>query len=126
MPAKAGIQSYLKTLDSRPSLRWGRLFAGMTPKDVLRLFTKPSNIERPTSNNEFCQFKKRLCKAKPPFEILRFACFKIDKAQRHQYSTFDVGRSMFDVQSVRYSGQAEFHTRGFWVNVKSEPLIREL
>jgi hypothetical protein len=33
------------------------------------------------------------------FDILRFACFKIDKAQRHQYSTFDVGRSMFDVQS---------------------------
>jgi len=25
-------------------------------------------------------------------------CFKIDKAQRHQYSTFDVGRSMFDVR----------------------------
>jgi len=25
---------------------------------------------------------------------------KIDIAQRHQYSTFDVGRSMFDVQSV--------------------------
>jgi hypothetical protein len=24
-------------------------------------------------------------------------CFKIDKAQRHHYSTFDVGRSMFDV-----------------------------
>jgi len=31
---------------------------------------------------------------------LRFACFKIDKAQRHQYSTFDVGRSMFDVQGL--------------------------
>ena len=29
---------------------------------------------------------------------LRFAYFKIDKAQRHQYSTFDVGRSMFDVR----------------------------
>jgi len=26
-----------------------------------------------------------------------------------QYSTFDVGRSMFDVQSFRCSGQAEFH-----------------
>ena len=29
---------------------------------------------------------------------LRFSYFKIDKAQRHQYSTFDVGRSMFDVR----------------------------
>jgi hypothetical protein len=44
MPAEAGIQNYLKTLDSRPSLRWGRLFAGMTPKDVLRLFTEPSTL----------------------------------------------------------------------------------
>jgi hypothetical protein len=43
-------------------------------------------------------------------EIMLFAYFKIDKAQRHQYSTFDVGRSMFDVQSVHCSGQAEFHT----------------
>jgi hypothetical protein len=33
------------------------------------------------------------------------ACFKIDKAQRHHYSTFDVGRSMFDVQSVYCSSQ---------------------
>ena len=33
--------------------------------------------------------------------------FKIDKAQRHQYSKFDVGRSMFDVQSVDFSGKAE-------------------
>ena len=49
-------------------------------------------------------------RTKPLFDILRFACFKIDKAQRHQYSTFDVGRSMFDVQSVHCSGQAEFHT----------------
>jgi len=41
--------------------------------------------------------------------ILRFACCKIDKAKRHHYSTFDVGRSMFDVQSVHFSGQADFH-----------------
>jgi len=41
---------------------------------------------------------------------LRFACFKIDKAQRQQYWTFDVGRSMFDVQSVYCSNQAQFHT----------------
>jgi len=33
------------------------------------------------------------------FEILRLACFKIDIAQRHHYSMFDVGRSMFDVQA---------------------------
>ena len=38
------------------------------------------NIERPTSNNVFCQFKERLRKANLCFEILRFACFKIDKA----------------------------------------------
>jgi hypothetical protein len=44
------------------------------------------------------------------FSVLRFACFKIDKAKRHQYSTFDVGRSMFDVQSVHCSSQAEFHS----------------
>jgi hypothetical protein len=42
---------------------------------------------------------------------MRFACFKIDKAQRHQYSTFDVGRSMFDVQSFQCSELTEFHTR---------------
>jgi len=45
------------------------------------------------------------------FSVLRLACFNIDKAQRHQYSTFDVGRSMFDVQSVHCSGQAESHTK---------------
>jgi len=64
---------------------------------------------------------KRLSKAKLPFEILRFACFKIDKAQRHQYWTFDVGRSMFDVKSVYCSVQAEFHIRwqapGSWSRV---------
>jgi hypothetical protein len=67
---------------------------------------RTSNIERPTSNNEFCQFEKRATcgasacavRANIPLEILRFACLKIDKAQRHQYSAFDVGRSMFDVQ----------------------------
>jgi len=75
---------------------------------------RTSNIERPTSNNVFCQFKKKTEQhaAQAPAlheriypsklvclrKILRFACFKIDKAQRHQYWTFDVGRSMFDVQ----------------------------
>ena len=44
MPAKAGIQNYLKTLDSaKVSLR-APPFAGMTSKEVLRLFTKPSNL----------------------------------------------------------------------------------
>ena len=37
--------------------------------------------------------------------------FKIDKAQRHQYWTFDVGRSMFDVQSVLCSGYLKLYTR---------------
>jgi hypothetical protein len=41
--------------------------------------------------------------------------FQIDKAQRQQYSAFDVGRSMFDVQSVRSSGQAEFHTSKYQI-----------
>ena len=34
---------------------------------------------------------------------------KIDKAQRHQYWTFDVGSSMFYVQYVYCSGQAVIH-----------------
>ena len=84
------------------------------------------NIERPTSNNVFCQFKidgaslvlrmKGLRRPRVilPFEILQssillFSRFKIDKAQRHQYSTFDVGRSMFNVRSFHCFGQAEFH-----------------
>ena len=37
-------------------------------------------------------------RANLPLEILQFACLKLDQAQRHQYWTFDVGRSMFDVQ----------------------------
>jgi len=43
------------------------------------------------------------------FSVRRFACYKIDKAQRHQYSTFDVERSMFDVQSVHCSGHVKFY-----------------
>jgi hypothetical protein len=35
-------------------------------------------------------FKKRQSKAKPPIDILRFACFKIDKAYRNQCSTFNL------------------------------------
>jgi hypothetical protein len=45
MPAKAGIQNYLKTLDSRYRIKSGTGPAGMTPKDVLRLFTKPSKLK---------------------------------------------------------------------------------
>jgi len=46
---------------------------------------RTSNVERPTSNNVFCQFKKRLGKVNLPFEILWFSIllfsrFKIDKA----------------------------------------------
>jgi hypothetical protein len=47
-----------------------------------------------------------------------FTCFKIDKAKRHQYSMFDVGRSMFDVQSFHCSGQAKFHMM-FQVSAKN-------
>jgi len=39
----------------------------------------------------------------PSWRILWFACFKIDKAWRHQYSTFDVGRSMFNVHLFKTS-----------------------
>ena len=100
MPAKAGIQNHLKILDSR--------LRGNDVKGRFKTFYETINIERPTSNNVFCQFKKRLSKANLPFEIQWIACFKTDKAQRHQYSTFDVGRSMFSVQSVYCSGEAEF------------------
>jgi hypothetical protein len=41
--------------------------------------------------------------------IGRFTCSKIDKAQRHQYWTFEVGRSMFDVQSFYCSNFVKFH-----------------
>ena len=57
--------------------------------------------------------------------ILRFACYKIDKAKRHQYSTFDVGRSMFDVQGFspawrsHCSGLAESHTEFY---IRYQPL----
>jgi hypothetical protein len=64
---------------------------------------RTSNIERPTSNNEFCQLKNWLNKRIYPsklvrlWKILQLASLKIDQAQRHQYWMFDVGRSMFDV-----------------------------
>ena len=50
MPAKAGIQNYLKTLDSR--------LRGNDAKGRFQTFYDTINIERPTSNNEFCQLKK--------------------------------------------------------------------
>ena len=37
MPAKAGIQNYIKP--------WIPAFAGMTSNDALRQFTKPSNFK---------------------------------------------------------------------------------
>jgi hypothetical protein len=50
MPAKAGIQNCLKALDSR--------LRGNDAKGRFKTFYETINIERPTSNNEFCQFKK--------------------------------------------------------------------
>ena len=45
MPAKAGIQNYLKSLDSRYRIKSGTGPAGITPKDDLRLFAKLSAID---------------------------------------------------------------------------------
>ena len=50
MPAKAGIQNYLKTLDSR--------LRGNDVKGRFKTFYETINIERRTSNNVCCQFKK--------------------------------------------------------------------
>jgi len=44
MPAKAGIQNYLKILDSAKASLRAPPFAGMTPKDVLRLFYETISI----------------------------------------------------------------------------------
>jgi hypothetical protein len=44
-----------------------------------------------------------------PFGIQWFACFKIDKAQRHPYSMFDVGRSMFNVHLLNHARMAYLH-----------------
>jgi len=103
-----------------------------------------ANVEHRTLNVQHrirysVNLKKSLSKPTPPkwlrrpganlsfeillFSILRFVCFKIDKAQRHQYSMFDVGRSMFDVQSVHYPGQAEFHTK---FNIRFQDLANRL
>ena len=46
MPAKAGIQNHLKILDSAKASLRAPPFEGMTPKDVLRLFTKPSILNK--------------------------------------------------------------------------------
>ncbi len=49
------------------------------------------------------------------FDILRFACRKMDKAQRHQYWTFDVefrclqSAGGFDVPYFCCSGRAKFY-----------------
>ncbi len=81
------------------------------------------NIERLTSNNVFCHFIKRLNKTVLPFENMLFACFKIDKAQRHQYWMFEVGRSMLDVQSFQCSEQTESHTRVQGSRVRGSALL---
>ena len=50
---------------------------------------------------------------------------KLGKAKRHQYWTFDVGRSMFDVQYAHYSGLLKLHMRGSLFNLQPlnpEPL----
>ena len=52
MPVGAGIQNYLKTLDSR--------LHGNDVKGRFKAFYETINCERPTSNNVFCQFKKNL------------------------------------------------------------------
>jgi hypothetical protein len=90
--------------------------AGLIEKETNKLRTL--NIERPTSNIVFCQFKKimsntrRVRFAREP-NVRNFAIgfFKIDKAQCHQYWMFEVGRSMFDVQSVDCSAQVKSHKR---------------
>jgi hypothetical protein len=68
------------------------------------------NVQRPTSNTEFCQFKKILNNTRrkrlvcaiestrripTPRRALQASIhfFKIDKAYRHPHWTFDVGRS---------------------------------
>jgi hypothetical protein len=40
------------------------------------------------------------------FSVIRL--FKTDKAQRHQYSMFDVGRSVFDVHQFLYRSDWPF------------------
>jgi hypothetical protein len=59
------------------------------------------NIEHRTSNNEFGQLKKATRIDLRNYQDQRrpFFLFKIDKAQRHQYWTFDVERSMFNVHN---------------------------
>jgi hypothetical protein len=57
---------------------------------------RTSNVERPTSNTEQSDLR---------FKMVRLIGLKLDKAQRHPYWTFRVGRSMFDVQFVHCSGR---------------------
>ena len=95
----------------------GKNTAGQIEKETNEHRT--SNIERSTSNNVFCHFiiklskptslnRLRRSKVGLPFENMPMVCYKIAKAQRNQYWMFDVGRSMFDVQSVHCSDQANF------------------
>ena len=66
---------------------------------MVKLKNRTSNIERPTSNNVFCQFKKRRAKWIYPskFYGLVFYCSLILKSIKR--SVINIRRSMFDVQS---------------------------
>jgi hypothetical protein len=57
----------------------------------------PKHIEGSRSTLSFSTLSSR-----PKGSSQAAVCFKIDKAQRHQYSAFDV-------PSVYYSGRAEFY-----------------
>ena len=59
---------------------------------------RTSNIERPTSNNVFCQFKKRLCKAKPPS---KFRDSFVSKSIKR--SAINIRRSMLDVRCSTFN-----------------------
>ena len=47
--------------------------------------------------------QSKLTLRNPAVRCSALVCFKIDKAQRHQYSTFNVGRSMLDVQCSMFN-----------------------
>ena len=93
---------------------WLVSYDGLTKKNEHRT----SNIERPTSNNVFCQFKKKTEHSESTLRHLSVlvdlsagggfcGSFVIKSIKR---SVINIQRSMFDVQSVHFSGQAESHT----------------
>jgi hypothetical protein len=90
--------------------------AGLIEKETYERRT--SNIERPTSNIEFCQFKKILnntwrkridhLKTDSAEHIAGFGSLFLKSIER---SVINIGRSMFDVQSVPCSNLVKFHMR---------------